>query len=187
MKVNGWRDSIWMLRQNKTSVILEVLTQGKYFSCFVGSIKNFNKKWNDILIKSELSFTGDKKPIGQGGYLELYVNGEEVKDCRRRRPLFNEEVYENRPKNKKAFLINYGIYQSQVSKWLDKNKTKEVNVITFEDVDEKTGRVIKSITNEPFKYDWGVEIPKRVIYFDEIRLGNSREEVDINLINKTVD
>ena len=60
-------------------------------------------------------------------------------------------------------------------------------MITFEDVDKKTGRVIKSITNEPFKYDWGVEIPKRVIYFDEIRLGNSREEVDINLINKTVD
>ena len=60
MKVNGWRDSIWMLRQNKTSVILEVLTQGKYFSCFVGSIKNFNKQWNDILIKSELSFAGEK-------------------------------------------------------------------------------------------------------------------------------
>ena len=40
---------------------------------------------------------------------------------------------------------------------------------------------------ETFKYDWGVEIPKRVIYFDEIILGNSREEVDMNLINKNVD
>ena len=63
---------------------------------------------------------------------------------------------------KKHFLSTTVFIKAKLSKWLDKNKTKEVNVIAFEDVDEKTGRVIKSITNEPFKYDWGVEIPKRL-------------------------
>ena len=54
-----------------------------------------------------------------GGCLELYVNGEEVKDCRRRRPLFNEEVYENRPKNKKAFPkpSKHTYSKRNLSKW----------------------------------------------------------------------
>ena len=39
----------------------------------------------------------------------------------------------------------------------------------------------------PFEIDWGIKVPKQVVYFDEMRIGNSIEEVDINLINKPVD
>jgi hypothetical protein len=39
----------------------------------------------------------------------------------------------------------------------------------------------------PFEIDWGIKVPKQVVYFDEMRIGNSRKEVDINLINKPVD
>jgi hypothetical protein len=33
----------------------------------------------------------------------------------------------------------------------------------------------------------GVEIPKRVIYFDEMRIGNTKEEVDISNATGVVD
>lgn len=187
MKVNGWRDAIWMLRHNGISIILEFNTLGAGTNnCFIGSVKNFKNKWNDIIIKTEFAYDGGRKDLGDS-YFELYHNGTRIGECTQRYPIFTKESYDNRPKDKKEFLINYGLYNSYISNWLDKNKKKEVDVIAFEDVDEKTGRVIKSITNEPFKYDWGVEIPKRVIYFDEIRLGNSREEVDVTTMTKSVD
>ena len=187
MKVNGWRDAIWMLRQNGISIILEFNTLGAGTNnCYIGSAKNFKNKWNDIIIKTEFAYDGGRKDLGDS-YFELYHNGKRIGECTQRYPIFTKESYDNRPKDKKEFLINYGLYNSYISNWLDKNKKKEVDAIAFEDVDKKTGKIIKSITNEPFKYDWGVEIPKRVIYFDEIRLGNSREEVDINLINKPAD
>ena len=187
MKVNGWRDAIWMLRQNGISIILEFNTLGAGTNnCYIGSAKNFKNKWNDIIIKTEFTYDGGRKDLGDS-YFELYHNGKRIGECTQRYPIFTKESYDNRPKDKKEFLINYGLYNSYISNWLDKNKKKEVDAIAFEDVDKKTGKIIKSITNEPFKYDWGVEIPKRVIYFDEIRLGNSREEVDINLINKPAD
>ena len=187
MKVNGWRDAIWMLRQNGISIILEFNTLGAGTNnCYIGSAKNFKNKWNDIMIKTEFAYDGGRKDLGDS-YFELYHNGKRIGECTQRYPIFTKESYDNRPKDKKEFLINYGLYNSYISNWLDKNKKKEVDVVAFEDVDKKTGKIIKSITNEPFKYDWGVEIPKRVIYFDEIRLGNSRKEVDINLINKPAD
>ena len=187
MKVNGWRDAIWMLRQNSFSMILEFNTLGAGTNnCYIGSAKNFKNKWNDIIIKTEFAYDGGRKDLGDS-YFELYHNGKRIGECTQRYPIFTKESYDNRPKDKKEFLINYGLYNSYISNWLDKNKKKEVDVVAFEDVDKKTGKIIKSITNEPFKYDWGVEIPKRVIYFDEIRLGNTREEVDINLVNKPAD
>ena len=115
------------------------------------------------------------------------MNGKKINECFRRYPVFTEESYENRPKDKKEFLINYGLYNGSISRWLDKNKTKEVDVSEWKDVDEKTGIIHTSKTNKPFKYDWGVEIPKRVIYFDEMRIGNTKEEVDISNATGVVD
>ena len=187
MKVNGWRDAIWMLRQNGISIILEFNTLGAGTNnCYIGSAKNFKNKWNDIIIKTEFAYDGGRKDLGDS-YFELYHNGKRIGECTQRYPIFTKESYDNRPKDKKEFLINYGLYNSYISNWLDKNKKKEVDVVAFEDVDKKTGKIIKSITNEPFKYDWGVEIPKRVIYFDEIRLGSTREEVDITASKQAVD
>ena len=106
-----------------------------------------------------------------------------------RHPILTEFVHrESGEGNNDEIYLKYGIYNSYVSNWLYENKTKEVQVKGWDDAHEKnTGFVISSKTNDPFSIDWGVEIPKQVIYFDEIRLGNSREEVDVTAITKPVD
>ena len=53
--------------------------------------------------------------------------------------------------------------------------------------EDSSGTVISGKARNPFEIDWGIKVPKQVVYFDEMRIGNSREEVDINLINKPVD
>lgn len=189
MKVNGWRDSIWMLRQISVSIVLEFNILGSATNnCYVGSAKNFKGKWNDLLIKTELSYEGGRKDLGES-YTELYLNGKKINECSRRYPVLTKESYDNRPRgnDQEEFNINYGIYNSYISNWLFKNKTKEVDVETWNDVDEISGKVNSSITNEPFKYDWGIDIPKRIIYFDEMRIGNTKEEVDISANSKAVD
>ncbi len=50
------------------------------------------------------------------------------------------------------------------------------------DLHRDSGRRTVSITNTPFKYDWGVEVPTTIAYFDEIRIGPTRESVDIRMI-----
>lgn len=40
----------------------------------------------------------------------------------------------------------------------------------------------RSATSEPFSYDWGVELPIQIVFFDEMRYGSSREQVDVRMI-----
>ena len=46
---------------------------------------------------------------------------------------------------------------------------------------------IVGVISHPFKLDWEVKIPKATIYYDEIRVGKTKEEVDIDLQSKFVD
>ena len=46
---------------------------------------------------------------------------------------------------------------------------------------------MKTITGSPFNYDWGIKLPKQVIYFDEMRVGSTKEEVDVSLNDEPVD
>ena len=39
----------------------------------------------------------------------------------------------------------------------------------------------------PFKLNWENKIHTSIIYYDEIRVGKSKDEVDINLQKKPVD
>lgn len=40
----------------------------------------------------------------------------------------------------------------------------------------------RSATSEPFSYDWGVELPTQIVFYDEMRYGSSREQVDVRMI-----
>ena len=46
---------------------------------------------------------------------------------------------------------------------------------------------MKTITGSPFDYDWGIKLPTQVIYFDEMRVGSTKEEVDVSLNDEPVD
>ena len=45
----------------------------------------------------------------------------------------------------------------------------------------------ESVIMYPFKLDWEKKIPTATIYYDEVRIGKSKDEVDINLQTKPVD
>ena len=69
-------------------------------------------------------------------------------------------------------------------RWLDRNKRKPVQVQGFADKHEKSGLVIKSATQTPFAYDWGVTLPTQIVFYDEMRYGKSRQDVDIRLLEQ---
>lgn len=46
--------------------------------------------------------------------------------------------------------------------------------------------IVNSITNNPWEFDWGVKLPTQMIYYDEVRAGSTRKDVDINM-NDAVD
>ena len=45
----------------------------------------------------------------------------------------------------------------------------------------------ETVITYPFKIDWEVKIPTATIYYDEIRVGEAKDEVNINKQNKPVD
>ena len=184
-KIHDWRHPIWMLQAKGISVNLTFNSLGGDRGCYIGKLSSFRGKWNDIVIKTEYSFGEGKKKIGES-YIEFYLNGNKIKKCSMRYPVLTENAYNE--SGNKDFFFKYGIYNSYVSNWLDKNKTKEVNSKEWKDTHEdSSGSVISSKAKSPFEIDWGVIIPKQIIYLDEMRIGNSKEDVNINLINKAVD
>ena len=73
----------------------------------------------------------------------------------------------------------------------NKNKTKEPQGLEAYDEGELRGGSehgeMKTITGSPFNYDWGIKLPTQVIYFDEMRVGSTKEEVDVSLNDEPVD
>jgi len=139
----------------------------------VDDIDTLKGKWTDIMIKLNFDTTHTKDKI----YSEVYINNEKV--CEMLDPIIDRgtsDVY-----------YRYGIYNSYVSRWLDDNKTKNVNLETFNDEHTGEGLTIVSPTNLPWDVDWGVKLPTQVVYYDEIRIGSSRESVDINMNDDAVD
>jgi len=59
-------------------------------------------------------------------------------------------------------------------------------VETFSDKHGESGMVVISATNKPWDVDWGIDLPTQVVYYDEVRVGPTRESVDINM-NEAVD
>ena len=72
-KIHNWRHPIWMLQANGISVNLTFNSLGQR-NCYIGKLSSFKGQWNDILIKTEYSFEGGKKELGES-YIEFYLNG----------------------------------------------------------------------------------------------------------------
>jgi hypothetical protein len=145
---------------------------GEEFCVAIDDIDTLKGKWNDILVKIDF----DTNYVKNKTYSEVFLNNKKV--CDIKYPVINKGISE--------VYFRYGIYNSYVSRWLDDNKTKPVNLKTFNDKHIGEGRTIISPTNRPWEIDWGVKLPTQVIYYDEIRIGPTRESVDINL-NDLVD
>ena len=79
--------------------------------------------------------------------------------------------------------FRYGIYRPNIGAWLERNNKNKPKKIKYFDDPDGGERVI----THPFKLDWEVKIPTSTIYYDEIRVGKSKDEVDITIQNKPVD
>ena len=74
-----------------------------------------------------------------------------------------------------------------MSRWLARNShspiVKTLAADPWFDIQNNgTVKKVQSFTATPFQYDWSVELPTAIIYHDEVRMGNSREAVDIRMI-----
>lgn len=159
---------LWALTFNDNPYLL--YSDGSH--CKLGSFNSWKGKWIDVTIYANYATQG------QSVYFELFKNGNSV--CRRTKPIMPQK-YAN--KSQKIGL-KYGIYSSFVSRYLDKYKTKNVNAPAYGQ-NHSNGGKSKSPAQSPFKYDWGVQLPTHVVYYDEMRYGSTREEVDVRMQEKS--
>ena len=76
--------------------------------------------------------------------------------------------------------MRYGIYKWEIGKFLKFTGTNKT--IKYKTFDQPSG-----YTNikYPFKYNWGKELMTTVMYYDEVRIGKTLQEVRIQ--DKAVD
>ena len=185
LKLGGYMQPVWVIVGDRKGLRLKLIATGNR-KCNILKYEDLRGKWTDIMIKSDLS---TKKKPGKR-YAELFINGERY-DCNIDSPILTKKILnivDSRKNKKTKSKVNfqYGIYNSFVSRWLNANKTKDVKVEGFTDYQENSNTLVQSITGSPWDIDWGVKLPTQVVYYDEIRIGPTRESVDINM-NEAVD
>ena len=130
-------------------------------------------RWTDIVVFADY----DKTPSGNP-MVAVWVNGRQV--CTDNRPMLSSAII--RDARRDAITMRYGIYNSFVSRWLNDNRTQQVITNGFVDNNSDGGSSrSRSVTGTPFKIDWGVELLTQVVYYDEVRIGRTREDVDVRL------
>lgn len=177
VKFVGRREPLWQMNAGNGKVFLHF--NGSGTDCDIGYLKDMRQKWTDISLGIDYE---TRSGVGyfNGSYVQLWVNGEKI-GCSNGH-FITENMIRNKKKKNANIYFRYGIYNSYVSRWLDKNKTKYVSYKTWIDKHADSGLSVSTVTNKPFVYDWGVKLPTQVVYFDEMRFGGRREDVDVNLI-----
>lgn len=160
---------IWYLSARRKGI--HIRYDASFQECKLVKYEEFLGKWTDFLIKVDYS---TKEEHGKS-YSDVYVNGKLI-DCEINSPVLEQEFINERRDLSKPPVINfrYGIYNTFASRWLSENKTKDVS------------NYPRSLVKNVWKVDWGVELPTQVIHYDEVRIGPTRESVDIEL-NDPVD
>lgn len=173
-KISRWRSPLWDFSAEKGLLKFKHSPKGSYdpIDCKAAKIKDLRGKWTDIVVFADYGLEKSGMPM-----LQTWINGDLI--CKSYEPLVTKKMLE--VTNRNSVHFNYGVYASYLSRWLNDNKTKNVEVKTWTDVDEDGGGSTDSITNRPFDFDWGIELPTLVVYYDEVRLGSNRSEVDIRL------
>ncbi|MCI2398411.1 heparin lyase I family protein [Aliiroseovarius subalbicans] len=171
MKMKGWRLPLWQfnMRDGKAHMWF-----GEDGGCTVGRVAAMRGTWQDVVIFADYGL----KPTGPS--FAMYINGKQV--CSRRKPLITAHMVNT---SDKELYLKYGVYSSYVSRWLERNKTRAVAARAFDDTYATTtgGRKTSaSASSTPFAYDWGVELPTQIVFYDEMRYGPARELVDIRLL-----
>nr|WP_164860740.1 heparin lyase I family protein [Parasedimentitalea marina] len=171
MKMRGWRTPLWHFNMRDGSAMMWFGSEG---GCTVARIAKLRGQWLDVTIFADYSLSP------KGPSFIMYLNGQQV--CSRRKPMVTQKMVNE---SEGELYLKYGIYNSYVSRWLSQHKTQAVAAQPFTDAYQvSTGgsKASRSATAAPFNYDWGVQLPAQIVFYDEMRYGNSREQVDVRII-----
>lgn len=166
VKAEGWGLPMWSLTFNDAPY-LNFPDEKK---CRLGSLTSWQGRWIDITIYAHYGHSG------QSRYFELYKDGALL--CSRTTPFMPAEFLDKTPK----LGLKYGIYNSYVSRYLAKVGTLPAVAEAFAE-QHKTG-TSKSPSKTPFEFDWGVELPTHIVYYDEMRAGKTRADVDVKMLEE---
>lgn len=163
VKAEGWGSPMWSLTFNDKSY-LNFPDQQK---CRLGALTDWVGRWVDLTIYANYSSEG------QGPFFELYKDGQVL--CSRDTPFVPIEL-RDRPLK---LGLKYGVYSSYVSRYLAQHGRIPQAV-----AGQEQSKDARSPSQTPFIYDWGVQLPTHVIYYDEMRFGTSRQDVDVRLLEQ---
>jgi len=167
---------MWMVLTKHTDYI-QLASDAYEQKCSLIKIDDTIGKWTDIMIRANYS-SSSNNPV------DVWINGKNI-GCNFKLPLVKKIDVQGI--DKKEVMFRYGIYQTFLSRWLDERKTKETSRDVKSDWLTPSGSVYKSPDNTPFNEDWGVEIPTAVMYYDEIKMGRSRNDVNTLYDNSILD
>lgn len=183
VKLTRWGPPLWMLNLRQGRIITDLNNDAW---CEATSYRPLLGKWTDITVFADYSYA----PEGES--FAIYINGR--KFCSNRRPLITQAmVQKSRSLGSRGSLyFKWGIYNSFVSRWLNANKrhapveipgANKLPLITSERMTSHE-LAIESPTKAPFAFDWGVQLPTQVIFYDEMRYGSSRAQVDVQMLEQ---
>lgn len=164
VKAEGWNMPMWFLTFNDRPY----LNFADNVPCSIGSLASWKGRWIDVTIYAHYGHSGQKS------YFQLYKDGKLI--CDRKTPFMPEEFRTKRPK----LGLKYGVYNSFVSRYLARHGQTPAAASAM--AQQHEGGTSKSPSSTPFKYDWGVQLPTHVVYYDEMRYGSRREDVDVRML-----
>ncbi|MCH2249590.1 MAG: polysaccharide lyase [Cognatishimia sp.] len=164
VKITGHSFPLWKITLTNRPFVLF----GDGSTCRIGSLASWTGRWNDITVYSHTGTSSD------GPFFLLYKDGRLI--CSMNTPILPREAYGERVEP----YFKYGIYSSFVSRYLRPRATGNVNA-QESSTTYSNGRSSRNTVAFPFRYDWGVELPTHVVFYDEMLVGNRREDVDVRM------
>jgi hypothetical protein len=174
-KLIRWRPPVWNFNAMRGSFYMEYRPLGQHepIECRTASLSQMRGRWTDVVVYANY----DRENPNGAPMFQTWINGRLV--CSDNRPLITSAMVQSAGRD--SITLRYGIYNSYVSRWLNANRTRSVITEGFNDYHTDSGGTNNSVTATPFDIDWGVELPTQVVFYDEVRIGRSREDVDVRM------
>ena len=176
-KMTGVDMPLWMIYTDGAGYYLKLPFVGRS-KCMLGIIEK--GRWHDFVVKADYG----REKVKEHEYFKIWQNGKEQK-CTTYIPIITSRTMkESRShgwsSNNQEINMRYGIYKWEIGKFLKFTGTNKT--IKYKTFDQPSG-----YTNikYPFKYNWGKELMTTVMYYDEVRIGKTLQEVRIQ--DKAVD
>jgi len=159
---------LWSIKLHENTLVIRspVLNQ----QCALWRREQMNGNWTSFDITVDYGMRvnpmASKK---QNPSLEVKINGDVIPKCSIYDPIVTTSIAGN------EYEFRYGMYVSSVSAWLAKENPEFVESMNgkikpFNDVHTRAGYTATTFTNRPFKLNWGIELPVRILKFSPVKI-----------------